>query len=137
MIGLAREYSLYEIAIMTRAAPARILGLHDRGHLGAGAAADITVYRDQTDREAMFAAPEYVFKDGELVARAGAIVKVTRGATHVVTPEFDRSIERSLKDYFDRYHTIAFENFAISRDELIDCGSRDAVVHPGARRENA
>ena len=37
----------------------------------------------------MFAKPAYVFKDGELVARDGAIVKVTWGATHVVKPEFD------------------------------------------------
>jgi len=137
LAGLSREYSLYEIAVMTRAAPARILGLRDRGHLGAGAAADITVYRDRADREAMFAAPEYVFKDGELVARKVSIVKVTCGATHVVRPEFDRAIERSLKDYFERYHTIGFENFAISRDELIACGTRDALVHPCGRRENA
>ena len=32
---------------MTRAAPARLLGLHDRGHLGVGAAADIAVYRER------------------------------------------------------------------------------------------
>jgi formylmethanofuran dehydrogenase subunit A len=137
LAGLAREYSLYEIAIMTRAAPARILGLGDRGHLGAGAAADITVYRDLPDREAMFAAPEYVFKDGELVARKGEIVKVTRGATHLVKPEFDRGIEKSLRDYFQRYHTIGFDNFPIDGDELIECGSRAAIVHATRRRENA
>ncbi len=34
---LDREYSLYEIAIMTRAGPAKSLGLRDRGHLGPGA----------------------------------------------------------------------------------------------------
>ena len=52
---------------MTRAAPALILGLpRDRGHLGLGAAADITAYQDRNRPEAMFAAPEYVFKDGEL-----------------------------------------------------------------------
>ena len=56
--SLEREYSLYEIAIMTRAGPARSLGLKDRGHLGAGAAADITVYDDNADREAMFATPD-------------------------------------------------------------------------------
>ena len=32
---------------MTRAAPARLLGLADRGHLGPGALADIAVYDDQ------------------------------------------------------------------------------------------
>jgi formylmethanofuran dehydrogenase subunit A len=137
LAGLDREYSLYEIAIMTRAGPARILGLDDRGHLGVGAAADLTVYREAPDREAMFSTPEYVFKDGELVASDGRIVQVTRGATHVVRPEFDRSIEKSLKDYFSRYHTIAFDNFTIDADELIDCGSRTALEHPCGRRENA
>ncbi len=34
---LEREYSLYEIAIMTRAGPARSLGLKDLGHVGPGA----------------------------------------------------------------------------------------------------
>ena len=32
--GLAREYTLNEIAIVTRAGPARLLGLRDKGHLG-------------------------------------------------------------------------------------------------------
>ena len=43
---IRREYSLAEIATMTRAAPARLLGLADRGHLGPGALADIAVYED-------------------------------------------------------------------------------------------
>jgi len=41
--SITRELTLREIATMTRAAPARLLGLTDRGHLGAGAAADIAV----------------------------------------------------------------------------------------------
>ncbi|HEX3499092.1 MAG TPA: formylmethanofuran dehydrogenase subunit A, partial [Stellaceae bacterium] len=47
--GLTRQYSLREIAIMTRAGPARILGLADRGRLSPGALADIAVYRKQSD----------------------------------------------------------------------------------------
>jgi len=133
LASLDREYSLYEIAIMTRAAPARSLGLADRGHLGVGAAADITVYRDDPDREKMFQAPEYVFKDGEVVARDGRIVKVVRGATHVVRPDFDRGIEKRLQDHFERYHTIRFANIPISTDELVECGSREALVHACAR----
>src|SRR5690606_1050029 len=35
--GLSREYTLNEIAIITRAGPARILGLNRKGHLGPGA----------------------------------------------------------------------------------------------------
>lgn len=130
---LKREYSLYEIAIMTRAAPARLLGLADRGHLGPGAAADVTVYEDLADRERMFSSPEYVFKDGELVASRGTIVRVASGATHVVRPGFDRGIEKRLRDYFGRYHTIGFDNFPISPDELLDCGSRELLVQPCVR----
>ena len=125
---LQREYSLYEIAIMTRAGPARTLGLADRGHLGAGAAADIVVYRDEADRERMFTTPEYVFKDGELIVRDGRLVKLTRGSVHTVKPEYDRSIEASVAEYFEHYQTSSFQGFRISRDELCECGSA-LIVH--------
>ena len=113
-----REYSLYEIATMTRAGAAKLVGLNDRGHLGIGAAADITVYTDQPDREAMFSKPDYVFKDGSLVVKDGKVVKVTWGKTHTAKPAFDISIEQDLKKYFDKYHTIQLDNFKISDDEL-------------------
>jgi hypothetical protein len=60
-----------EIAIISRAGPARALGLERKGHLGAGADADIAIYAEQDDKEAMFARPRYVFKDGVLVVRDG------------------------------------------------------------------
>ena len=120
--SIDREYSMYEIATMTRSAPARLLGLRDRGHLAPGAAADIVVYRDDKDVEKMFARPEYVFKDGTLVAKDGEIVEVTWGNTHVVRPEYDASIEKQLKPYFDRFHSVRMENFKIHDDELCECG---------------
>ena len=127
--SIDREYSLYEIAIMTRAGAAKLVGLHDRGHLGVGAAADITVYTDDADREKMFAKPDYVFKDGELVVRSGQVVKVTWGSTHTVKPEFDRSgIEKDLKQYFERYHTMDMEHFKIAASEIEDDGRGRVVV---------
>jgi len=126
--SLTREYSLYEIAIMTRAGPARTLGLADRGHLGAGAAADIVVYRDDADRERMFATPEYVFKDGELIVRDGRLVKITDGSVHTVKPDYDPSIEAEVAAYFERYQTTSADRFRISRDELRECGS-GLIVH--------
>ena len=127
--SLEREYSLYEIAIMTRAAPARSLGLSDRGHLGAGAAADIVVYRDDADREAMFEKPEYVFKDGQLVVRDGRVVKAVNGALHAVKPEYDKGIEKPLKDYFDRYMTVKMEHIRVSDDEICACGASKLIPH--------
>jgi len=131
---LEREYSLYEIAILTRAGPARSLGLKDRGHLGAGASADITVYFDKADREAMFTTPELVFKNGELIVRDGKVIKVVQGATHVARPEYDKAIEKPLKEYFDRYHTVRMENFRLSDDEIIEGGRGEIVVQPTRAR---
>jgi formylmethanofuran dehydrogenase subunit A len=68
---LDREYSLQELCIITRAAPARIAGLPQKGQLGVGADADITLYRPSHDLAAMFAMPAAVYKGGQLVAENG------------------------------------------------------------------
>jgi len=130
LTSLDREYSLYEIAIMTRAGAAKLIGLNDRGSLCVGAAADITVYTDQPDREAMFAKPDYVFKDGELVVKNGIVVKVVWGKTLTAKPAFDIGVEKNLKQYFDKYHTIQLDNFKISNDEIGDDGRGGVTVYP-------
>lgn len=127
--SLEREYSLYEIATMTRSAPAKLIGLQDRGHLGVGAAADITVYTDQADKEAMFAKPDLVFKDGELVVKEGKVVKVVWGATHTAKPAFDSQVEKDIKQYFDRYHTMQMQNFKISDDQIAEDGRNHVINH--------
>jgi formylmethanofuran dehydrogenase subunit A len=119
--SIKRELSLREIAIMTRAAPARLLGLRDRGHLGVGAAADIAVYREQNDREAMFSMPEFVFKDGALVARKGRIEAVPVGGTHFVAPDYDRGIEKTLRKHLAAHGSVNFDHIAIGHDELCSC----------------
>jgi formylmethanofuran dehydrogenase subunit A len=139
LASIDREYSLYEIAIMTRAGAAKLVGLHDRGHLGAGAAADITVYTDNADREKMFAKPDYVFKDGQLVVRDGSVVKVTWGATHTVKPEFDRGIEKEIGKYFDSFHTIRMDHLKVGNDEIEGDGRGKVVVQEckGRREKTA
>jgi formylmethanofuran dehydrogenase subunit A len=119
--SIARELTLDEIAIMTRAAPARLLGLRDRGHLGVGAAADIAVYRDEPNREAMFTTPAVVFKDGTQVARAGRITATPVGGTHFVEPGYDDAIEKTLRRHWSAHGSIGFDRVAIGRDELCRC----------------
>ena len=134
LASLAREYTLYEIAILTRAAPAKLLGISELGHLGPGAVADITVYQDDADRERMFTAPEYVFKDGEVIVRDGRIVKVVWGRYHTVEPAYDRGIGRRLSEHFERFHTVRAEHLQISPDEMRSFGhGADMVTHPCRR----
>ncbi len=128
--SIDREYTLYEIATMTRAAPARSLGLKSRGHLGGSAVADITVYNDLKNKEKMFEKPLYVFKDGEEIVKNGKIVKVVTGGTHTLRPDYDKSIEKSLKKYFDRYMTIKLGNFKIDDDEIVEHGKGKIIVQP-------
>lgn len=134
LASIEREYSLYEIAIMTRAGAARLLGLRDRGHLGIGAAADITVYTENDNQEQMFGKPDFVFKDGELVVKQGEIVKIVWGNLHTVKPDFDRpAIEARLKPYFDRYLTMSMNNFIIRDWEIEHDGRSKIMVHPCGR----
>ncbi len=132
--SIDREYSLYEIAILTRAGPSRILGLKDRGHLGEGAAADIAVYAPHANAETMFDTPKLVFKDGELVVRDGQIVKTVWGATHVAQCDFGHSIEKEVEKWFATWKGTRFSNFVLSKDELEADGRSRWVGHNLARR---
>ena len=132
LAGLDREYDLHDIAVITRAGPARALGLADRGHLGAGAVADIAVYDEQADKEAMFSRAAYVFKDGRLVVRDGTLVETVAGATHVARPEHDPAIERRIADHFARFLTVRAGNFRLSDGEIADSGG--ALVAHSCRR---
>lgn len=125
---IARELTLYEIAIMTRAAPARLLGLHDRGHLGPGAAADVAVYREQGDAETMFTRAARVYKDGVEVVRDGRVVATPVGATHFAEPQFDAGIERWLGE---RVLGVDSRHAVIGRDELCAC-ARSGTLLPAA-----
>jgi formylmethanofuran dehydrogenase subunit A len=116
--SINREYSLYEIAILTRAAPARTLGMKNMGHLSPGAVADVVVYREDADREAMFTAPELVFRRGQRVVKNGRIEQVVWGDVHVVKPDYDRGIEQKLQQYHQRYQTISPARVRIADDEI-------------------
>ena len=129
--GLEREYSLYEIAIVTRAGPARILGIHDRhGHLGPGALADVTVYDDLADRERMFAEPALLLKAGRPVMRAGEVLAPDlHGATHVVRPGYDAAITPRIARFFEDYRDMRLGTFMVADGEIEDGGRGGLVVH--------
>jgi formylmethanofuran dehydrogenase subunit A len=105
--SITREYSLAEIAIMTRASPARLLGLTDRGHLGIGAVADVAVYNDDRDRAKMFRSAALVFKDGELVVRDGEVTHYRWGRALTVRPQRDSAIDRRMTRYYEERYGVS------------------------------
>jgi len=112
--GITREYTLGEIATVTRAAPARLLGLSRKGHLGAGADADVTVYTRDPDVSKMFATPRYVIKGGVLVVEEGQLRRAPRGGRLHVRPGYDAGVERRIEAFFDRHSTVSFRNYPIA-----------------------
>jgi formylmethanofuran dehydrogenase subunit A len=132
---IKREYTLSEIATMTRSAPAKILGLKNKGSLSDGADADITVYDSRlTDVEDMFAHPSHVIKDGILVVKNGEIKDYIWGKTQVVRPEYDPSIEKKLDKHFKKYNTIGLSNFVISNDEMSEVIGSDVNINDCLRK---
>ena len=126
---LDRQYSLYEIAIITRAGPARILGLKNKGHLGVGADADITIYTPGEDIQRMFELPRYVIKGGEVVVEQGEVRADVAGRTLHVAPEYDAGLVKDIREWFEEFYTIQFENYAVDesylpRGEVVACRQR-------------
>ncbi len=127
--GLDREYTLNEIAIITRAAPARRLGLRDKGHLGIGADADVTIYHDRADREEMFATPRYVIKGGELVVDDGDLRRVEEGLLLSSRAGFDPDVTDVLGPLFGDRYTVAFEHYPV-RDPALREPARIIEARP-------
>jgi formylmethanofuran dehydrogenase subunit A len=117
---LDREYTLGEIAIITRAGPARLLGLEHKGHLGAGADADVTIYDERADREEMFATPRHVIKGGRVVVRDGELVEALAGDLLRVDVPHDPDVEDVLRERFDEHYTVRFDNYPVREPWLLE-----------------
>lgn len=124
---IEREYSFEEIAIVTRAATARILGLQDKGHLGVGAAADVAIYdidprevdpaRDFKRVRRAFRWAAYTIKDGRVVVRDGEVVASQPGRTYWAKPRFKEDVVATVQDEvaerFEDYYTVKLANYMV------------------------
>lgn len=125
--GIEREMDWSEVAIMTRAGPARIMGLEDKGHLGIGADADVSIYDIRPEDidpsieharvKATLSRAKYTVKEGVIVAKEGEIVATPRGRTYWVdaaVPQEDTGrMLLDLKEKFDRYYSIQMSNYMV------------------------
>jgi formylmethanofuran dehydrogenase subunit A len=120
LADLDREYTLGEIAIITRAGPARILGLKNKGHLGPGADADITIYTPHENKEIMFELPRMVIKSGRVMIDQGEIRDPFVGKTLHVAPEYDHGVESDIQEWFEKYYSIRWRNYPVDDSYLHD-----------------
>ncbi len=129
LADLKREYTLNEIAIITRAGPARILGLAHKGHLGPGADADITIYTPHENKETMFTLPRYVIKAGNILCEEGDIRQEHYGKLLHVAPGYDPAAESHIAQWFEDCYSIRFRNYPVGNEyihaaEQVACGGR-------------
>ncbi|MDP1797476.1 MAG: amidohydrolase family protein, partial [Planctomycetaceae bacterium] len=115
---LTREYTLNEIAIITRAGPARILGLKNKGHLGPGADADITIYTPHDNKETMFELPRMVIKSGRVMVDQGEIRDPLIGKTLHVEPDYDRGVEADIQAWFEKSYSLRWRNYPVDASYL-------------------
>lgn len=118
LADIDREYTMNEIAIITRAGPARILGLQNKGHLGPGADADITIYTPHENKETMFELPRMVIKSGRIIVEQGEIRDPQIGKTLHVEPEYDRDVEKDIESWFEQYYSVRWRNYPVDASYL-------------------
>lgn len=113
---IKRTYSMYDIAIMTRSSPAKILGLKDRGSLRDGCIADISVYDPKKKIDQMFQSAKYVFKNGNEIVRNGKILKYHKSSTIAVDIRYERSITKDLQSWVNRFYSLDVDDFKVNTD---------------------
>jgi formylmethanofuran dehydrogenase subunit A len=132
--SISREITFYELAMMTRAGPAKSLGLgKKKGSLGVGADADIAVYNfnpktmDATqDPESLVKALEraaYTVKGGEVVVKDGEVV--SNGSTKSIfwtdADGFDnKAVVNDIVDKFLKYYSVTLNNYPVQESYLVN-----------------
>lgn len=127
---ITREFSLSEIAQISRVSAAKILGLTNKGHLGIGADADIAIYHFKSPIEKLannyheiekgFAKAAYTIKDGQIVVKDGEVVKDLQGRTFRVQPivpkEWQAQVQKAIQERFQKYYTVNLNNYPIQQE---------------------
>jgi len=124
--NIYREYTINDIAIVTRAATAKALGLKNKGHLGIGADGDVSIYNIDAlewrpsqfeELEKAFGRSAYTIKSGEVVVKDGEVQSTPLGSTFwadaKVPTELNNELEKELEEEFKKYYTISFRNYPV------------------------
>jgi formylmethanofuran dehydrogenase subunit A len=138
--GISRELTFYELAQMTRAGPAKALGMgKKKGHLGVGADADIAIYGINPKTTDITQEPEmlvkalksaaYTIKGGEIVIKDGEVVGL--GSKTLVWADADgfnnREVTNDIVDKFLKYYSVTLNNYPVQdayapNQTVVKCG---------------
>jgi len=124
LANMDREITLYELAAMTRAGPAKALGLaKDYGGLAPGMNADIAIYNINPDKfpsdgaaiEKAFAQVSWLFKDGKICVEDGKVVDMGHKKTFWVDAKVNenKQVMHDIKEKFLRYYSVNENNYPV------------------------
>ncbi|MFX1481746.1 MAG: formylmethanofuran dehydrogenase subunit A [Promethearchaeota archaeon] len=125
---IEREWSLNELAISTRAAPAKILGIEkSKGHLGVGADADVAVYDVDVTKVDLAKNPEKIIKTfstsyltflgGKQVSKKGNVKDTGNEGVMTVHPQLNedlwKRINKELEKKMNAWYSHSFYNYPV------------------------
>lgn len=131
LAGIYREYNFKEITILTRAAPAMLLGLKNKGHLGVGADGDVSIFNINPtswrpsmyrDLENAFSKAAFTIKRGEIAAKNGEVLAVPQGSVYwvdvKVSEEIESEVLEDLRSEFKKIYTLSLNNYPVQDEYL-------------------
>ena len=95
-----------------------MLGLANKGHLGVGADAAITIYTPNADYQKMFELPRFVIHHGKIVVEQGEIRECFNGKLLHVEPSWDESAVEDIQKWFEPFYSIQFANYPVDERYL-------------------
>lgn len=130
--SIDREYTLYELAIITRAATAKSLKMNHKGHLRCGGDADVAIYdfdpskldpsRDYIKLRKALKRTSWTIKDGKIVSKNGEIKDCFYSKTFWVNSRVKDDLRKSMladiQSKFNSYYTIELGNYMIKENYL-------------------
>ena len=117
LADLEREYSLNEIAIITRAGPARLLGLQDRGHLAPGGLADVCVYTPSDNYETMFSLPWMVIKRGQVLIEDAQLRQLSFGQPVCAATDCDPDRAEEFETWFEEHYSVHPMHYGVQHSQ--------------------
>jgi formylmethanofuran dehydrogenase subunit A len=62
--------------------------------------------------------PSWVIKGGEVVVKDGVVLNEAPGIVFRVAPSHGESIRDKIREEFEKYYTISFDNYPVQEDYL-------------------